>query len=332
MSPSSREVSPLGVLGFTFAQQDLYRVILRSSGATLDSVADLVGTSVAALKEDLARFVATGLVDFDAETGVVSAAPPDQALGRLISDESQRLQSVGQQLDSLRNMLPSLMADHLASQAPKGEPVAVEVVEGDVVGLIRSLTASSSGDLMWLRPDQWQLPFIGEIDSWVKDLIQSGRRSRAIYPARILEDAPEVIRSRAEAGEHVRLLASVPVRVAIMGRGAALIPEDWGGNPDRRLVVRQESLVAALRLLFENMWDRAMTVPGLEGGVHEGGRGGDRRLLLDQLAGGAKDEQIARAMGLSLRTVRRRVADIMDDLGVQSRFQAGVEAVRRGWI
>ena len=34
----------------------------------------------------------------------------------------------------------------------------------------------------------------------------------------------------------------------------------------------------------------------------------DRRLLLSQLAGGAKDEQIARALGLSVRTVRRRVA------------------------
>ena len=45
-----------------------------------------------------------------------------------------------------------------------------------------------------------------------------------------------------------------------------------------------------------------------------------------------KDEQIARALGMSVRTVRRRVADLMDELGADSRFQAGVEAVRRGWI
>ena len=61
-------------------------------------------------------------------------------------------------------------------------------------------------------------------------------------------------------------------------------------------------------------------------------RSQSRSLLLDQLAGGAKDEQIARALGLSLRTVRRRVAEILDELGADSRFQAGVEAVRRGWI
>jgi DNA-binding NarL/FixJ family response regulator len=56
-----------------------------------------------------------------------------------------------------------------------------------------------------------------------------------------------------------------------------------------------------------------------------------RRFLLQELAAGAKDEQIARTLGLSLRTVRRRVADLIE-LGVDNRFQAGVEAVRRGWL
>jgi DNA-binding NarL/FixJ family response regulator len=73
-----------------------------------------------------------------------------------------------------------------------------------------------------------------------------------------------------------------------------------------------------------------MAVPGLEGGPPD--PTGTRRLLLGQLARGAKDEQIARALGLSLRTVRRRIAEIMADLGADSRFQAGVEAVRRGWL
>ena len=74
-----------------------------------------------------------------------------------------------------------------------------------------------------------------------------------------------------------------------------------------------------------------MAVPGLDGQRPAEGAG-DQRLLLGQLAGGAKDEQIARALGLSVRTVRRRVAELLVELGAESRFQAGVEAVRRGWI
>jgi DNA-binding NarL/FixJ family response regulator len=57
-----------------------------------------------------------------------------------------------------------------------------------------------------------------------------------------------------------------------------------------------------------------------------------RTFLLRQLASGAKDEQIARTMGLSLRTIRRRIADLMIELGADTRFQAGAEAVRRGWL
>ena len=331
MLPSSGVGSALSVLGFTAEQEGVYRVLLRNSGASVHRVAELLGRDVPAMREELAGLIATGLVDVSGDAVVATA--PDQALGRLISDETRRLQSAGDQLESLRSLLPSLMADHLSSQAPTGEPVTVEVVEGgDVVGLIRSLSATSTGGLMWLRPDQWRLPMGHEIDDWVMDLVRSGRRSRAIYPARVLEEAPNVVRSRAEAGERVRILASVPSRVAIMGGSAALIPEQWGVNSGRRLVVRQGSMIGALTLLFDNLWERAMAVPGLDGQLDNAGPASERRLLLDQLAGGAKDEQIARALGLSLRTVRRRVAETLEELGVDSRFQAGVEAVRQGWI
>ena len=70
-------------------------------------------------------------------------------------------------------------------------------------------------------------------------------------------------------------------------------------------------------------------MPELDGGE---ARPDLRRFLLEQLVAGASDEQIARNLGLSLRTVRRRIAALMTDLGVDTRFQAGVEASRRGWI
>lgn len=47
---------------------------------------------------------------------------------------------------------------------------------------------------------------------------------------------------------------------------------------------------------------------------------------------GSKDEALARQLGVSLRTVRRRVADLMDEFGATTRFQAGMEAVRRGLV
>jgi len=331
MVPASAVGSPLSVLGFTAEQEELYRLLLRHPAQEVASLATMTGRSARQLREGLAALAAAGLVDV--RDDVVVTVAPDQALGRLIADENRRLQGITDQLASVRAMLPSLMADHLSAQAPAGEPVTVELVDGgNVLGLIRRLSAAGTGDLMWLRPDQWRLDVGGAIDDWVVDQLRLGRRSRAIYPARVLEEAPQVVRARAEAGEHVRILAAVPSRVAIMGSTAALLPEHWGHSTERRLVVRHDSMIGALTLLFESLWDRAMAIPGLDGQGESAGRAGGRGLLLDQLAGGARDEQIARALGVSLRTVRRRVAEILDELGVESRFQAGVEAVRRGWL
>jgi DNA-binding NarL/FixJ family response regulator len=58
----------------------------------------------------------------------------------------------------------------------------------------------------------------------------------------------------------------------------------------------------------------------------------ERLEILEGLMLGSKDEAMARQLGVSLRTVRRRVADLMTELGATTRFQAGMEAVRRGLV
>jgi DNA-binding NarL/FixJ family response regulator len=105
------------------------------------------------------------------------------------------------------------------------------------------------------------------------------------------------------------------------------MPDPLGYVHAPRLIVRQRGIVELATLYFEQLWARAAPLdePATE-------RSDLRRFLLEQLAAGAQDEQIARRLGLSLRTVRRRVAEVMTELGASSRFQAGVEAARRGWL
>ncbi|MBD8609959.1 hypothetical protein IFT77_05635 [Frigoribacterium sp. CFBP 13729] len=58
----------------------------------------------------------------------------------------------------------------------------------------------------------------------------------------------------------------------------------------------------------------------------------DERDLLAFVAAGATDDVIARQLGISPRTLRRRLRDLFDELGASNRFHAGVEAARRGWV
>lgn len=57
----------------------------------------------------------------------------------------------------------------------------------------------------------------------------------------------------------------------------------------------------------------------------------ERRVLLAMCTVG-KDEAGARELGVSVRTYRRHVADLMQLLGAASRAQAALLARERGWV
>ena len=54
--------------------------------------------------------------------------------------------------------------------------------------------------------------------------------------------------------------------------------------------------------------------------------------VLRLLAEGLKDDAIAHRLGISVRTVRRHIADYLDATGSGSRFAAGVAACRAGLV
>ena len=56
------------------------------------------------------------------------------------------------------------------------------------------------------------------------------------------------------------------------------------------------------------------------------------RDLLNMLLLGLTDAAVGAALRISVRTVQRRVADLMETAGVTTRVQLGAEAVRRSWV
>ena len=45
-----------------------------------------------------------------------------------------------------------------------------------------------------------------------------------------------------------------------------------------------------------------------------------------------EDELVAKRLGISVRTVRRKISDLQHRLRAKSRFQTGVMATERGWV
>ena len=323
--------SVLTALGLSPEDERRYQQLLPLSGGPVGDVAIAIGTDPDGLPTRLGGLLDRGLVSVDG--GRLRVLPMPALVAQLLAEQADAAQRSRERLLDLADAIPFLAAS--ATRPGPGEHDELGGIDGEVSAggnalvLLTNLIDESKGDLLWLRPDAWMMPRESAIAVVVGRAVASGRRSRAIYPLRALHEAPDVLRARADQGEEVRLIDEMPTRMLVIRGTHAVLPEPLGFRDEPRLLVRQPAIVGALTLLFESYWNEATTLPELDPGRP---RVDVRSNLLRQLAAGAKDEQMARTLGLSLRTVRRRVADLLIELGVDTRFQAGVEASRRGWL
>ncbi|WP_232837769.1 helix-turn-helix transcriptional regulator [Streptomyces atratus] len=96
-------------------------------------------------------------------------------------------------------------------------------------------------------------------------------------------------------------------------------------------VVKDTASARALDLLFAGSWANARSLAEHQR-MSARLRTESARRILERLREGRTDDVAARELQVSLRTYRRHVAEIMRELGANSRFQAGVRAVEMGLL
>jgi DNA-binding CsgD family transcriptional regulator len=166
------------------------------------------------------------------------------------------------------------------------------------------------------------------------DRLRAGVCYRAIYGTEVFEsqDIMGVLPELQSAGEVSRVLAQVPMKMAVGDDDTALIGLTKRAVGDYHLLIRSSGLLDGLIATFEMLWALSIPMPALPfSGDFTSLRPADRDILL-LLAGGATDDKISRHLRISPRTTQRRVRALMESLGAQTRFQAGVQAARRRWI
>lgn len=320
-------------LGFPRSAARLYEAVRRHDGRPVEAVADVLARTVEELRRELAPLEEAGIVTVDGD--VLRVLAPDQAVLAVLRETASVAASAHDRLQDVVRALPLLSPGPIRplEQDTVGlVPIDGEISRGgDRVQLVAQLLMESQGELLWFRPDQWRSPDYDPMAEVLRGMIDRGRRSRAIYPIRAVTEIPDTLAHRASIGEEIRLVPDLPTRMLIIGTSHVILPEPLGFDDEPRSLVRQRGWVEAMILWFEAVWAHADPLP-TDPSAPDPGRRDLRRFVLQQLAAGAQDEQIARQLGVSLRTVRRRIADLMTELGAESRFQAGVEAVKRGWL
>ncbi|WP_258177431.1 helix-turn-helix domain-containing protein [Streptomyces solincola] len=132
-----------------------------------------------------------------------------------------------------------------------------------------------------------------------------------------------------------RLTPSIPFKMILVDRTVAAVPIDLELLYNGVLLIREPVVVQALVRAHQLCWESGeeLALPRETPlGPPSGAMPEHLRPVLDALLAGLTDEAAAARLGISGRTYTRRVGELFTALGTTSRFRAGAEAMRRGWL
>lgn len=163
------------------------------------------------------------------------------------------------------------------------------------------------------------------------------KRSRKLYSPAVLADERdrETLREMAGHGMRIRITTTPLSRgTTFIDRRTMILTGSGGPAPSARdartyTVSDTPALVDGAYALFEAAWENATDLAAFLD-TQRPQIDDQTSTVLRALGSGVTDEAAARELGMSLRTYRRRVAELLVALNADSRFQAGVRAGELG--
>lgn len=307
----------------------VYQLVLRSPSVSAAEIARDAGLSRGRAGEVLAVLEDRGLLARQASAADrLVASPPALALRHLVAEQERRLSEARATMIELTDL-------YRTGATLREVPEVVETVIG--------------ADAVRQRVGQLQAAAVARVRAFVlRDVailsaddnveeeraLARGVRYQVLVEREVLERPGFVKTAQTDAlqGEEIRVLPSLPTRVLIIDEEVALLPMRTAGEhrASGALMVHPSGLLDLIIAIFDEFWGSAtgflsdLAMPGEHDAVD--------RDLLKLLLLGLTDAAVGVQLGISLRTVQRRVAELMQTAGVSTRMQLGAEAVRRSWI
>jgi hypothetical protein len=255
---------------------------------------------------------------------------PLDRLHRMVERGEAAIEDRRAELAEVRHALLQLRSRASAPQPGSQEPVWQHLSADLAPPLLRQLTEETVGMVRSCVVSLETGPGLDEESiRQSQDLLARRRiRQRTLYPMDVLEDevGRQWLAAWAAFGEEQRLSLAPPSDFAIFDQHAVVAVARWGDPAADYVLIRDPMLISAFTALFDRAYARGLPVAPFD-------ESDEGDLSLIRLLGlGLKDESIARYLGVSLRTVRRRVAALMAAHGAQTRFQLGVAAAREDLV
>jgi DNA-binding CsgD family transcriptional regulator len=316
------------------AAEPLYRAAVVSGRTSLEDLAERAGIDRATAAREVEVLAAIGLLDV--RDGAIEAVAPRIPLEH-VAAEHARAADATRQLAAVFADIWSEAGDRLNFVEVISDEVRCEAVQAKLMD-----DAASTVDGLCIGPVSprkaqpgIEIPPTRVVPRFF-EAMQRGVRVRGLYGVSVLEDFQglSAVHQCIAAGEQARVFARVPLNLMLFDDKRALLAVPGQSGARRSVIVVHESgLLDCLVGLFDVFWQ--MGVPlSAESQVVDAvdSPGPEEQQLLSYLSAGLTDEAIARDLGVSARTIGRRIARLEEVLGANSRFQLAVQASRRGWL
>jgi sugar-specific transcriptional regulator TrmB/DNA-binding CsgD family transcriptional regulator len=313
-------LQPLGISAEAEAVYVALGPLPAASVVDLARLTSLTPEKVAETLEDLRRL---GLAT-DSSRGNWRALPLLDVVNQL---KAQRLSEI-----ELASVAAESLESHLlAAGATQADEIKTLVGQQTIVAAHRELMDSARREICFFdKPPYAQArSTITEEALSVEPEWQALERNvilRCVYDPGFDTDRLAELGLFAKKGEQSRT-SPVPMKLIIVDGHTALIPSMRSYAPGHELrasIVRNALLVEALQWLFEAVWEAAVPIQT----TIKGDSDPRRQMLISLLMTGSTDSAIANTLNINVRSVRRWISELMDELGVTTRLQLGAALVR----
>lgn len=316
--------------GITRTTNNVYREAYERPGQNVRSIAETLALPVPEVVASIAELAALGLTT-KGDSESLQVVPPITAAKILIARQEADLAALNRQL-----LQSKTYADHLGALGTDNDIIRSEVIVGRdaIQQKLQELSHKTERDVANLAPGGAHSSEDLEASREATiDLFQRNVRSRGVFLSSVRNSTVtmEFVDWLNDHGGEVRTVPTLPIRMIIADKKVAIIPSDPEDAMRGIVVIRGPGPVLALQALFESIWATA-TPFGKRMSVDSAGLTDDERAVLELLALGRTDLQVARSLGVSERAARRVAKALMDRLGASSRFEAGYRATKLGWL
>lgn len=333
----SAALEAMGTIGMGPVELAVYRAVVQRGGVARDRIAEAVGLRDP-VDDAVRHLIERGFLRASPEfPDHLRAVDPNLAL-------RPRVARAVQSLEQASVLTAQLAEDYYASKRREDVVRLVDVLTGATAirEALTDLQAEATDEMLWLcKASPVVMPSPDNVEE--ADALARGVRYRVLYERSLLTEPGMMVNiaSGLGLGETARALPTLPIRLAVADRTRAIVPLTTTLTPGQEpsaAVLHDSSLCVALVALFETLWDqatplkrdsdRALVMPAADQPQSDA----DDQYLLSLLVTGVPDKAIASQLGISYRTVQRRVSTLMKLMNVETRVELAYLVGRDGTL